>query len=198
VTRTFFNQKAAIWDEACSEADSVKLKEMASRLEIKPGDALLDLGTGTGVFLPFLLGKVGKRGMIVAFDYAEEMLKRARGKNFGERIYYLQGSAVNLPLGNEIFDACVCYSSFPHFQDKPKALLEMNRVTKKGGRLLICHTSSRDEINRVHRQIPAVAGDLIPAERELKPMIERAGFTDIRIYDEANSYLAVARKRHRQ
>ena len=197
MTRTFFNQKAAAWDENHCEQDITKLAEMAERLGIEPGATTLDVGSGTGIFLPFLMRKLGSQGVLVALDYAEEMLRKAQGKYFDASICYLQGDVLSLPFGTEIFDVCVCYSSFPHFQDKPKALSEINRVLKEGGRLIICHTSNRDAINRVHHQIPAVANDTIPAEGELKPMLERAGFTDITINDDVTSYLAKAQKKHR-
>ncbi len=196
MTRTFFNQKASVWDETCCEQDTAKLKVLAERLRIEPGATLLDVGSGTGIFLPLLLTKIGDQGVLVAIDYAEEMIKRVRGKDVSGRICYLQGDVASLPFGSELFDACVCYSSFPHFQDKPKALQEMNRVLKEGGRLIICHTSNRDEINRLHRQIPAVANDIIPAEGKLKTMLKRAGFINIRIDDDATSYLATAQKNH--
>lgn len=197
MTRTFFNQKASVWDATCCEQDTARLKALTERLGVEPGATLLDVGSGTGIFLPLLLRKIGNQGVLVALDYAEEMLRKARGKNVSERICYLQGDVASLPFGSEIFDACVCYSSFPHFQDKPKALQEMNRVLKDDGRLIICHTSNRDEINRVHRQIPAVANDIIPAEGKLKTMLQRAGFINIRIDDGAASYLAIAQKKHR-
>ncbi len=198
MTRTFFNQKASVWDETCCEQDTAKLKVLAERLRIEPGATLLDVGSGTGIFLPLLLTKIGGQGVLVAIDYAEEMIKRVRVKDVNGRICYLQGDVASLPFGSELFDACVCYSSFPHFQDKPKALQEMNRVLKEGGRLIICHTSNRDEINRLHRQIPAVANDIIPAEGKLKTMLKRAGFINIRIDDDAASYLATAQKNHRR
>ncbi len=198
MTRIFFNQKASVWDETCCEQDTAKLKVLAERLRIEPGATLLDVGSGTGIFLPLLLTKIGDQGVLVAIDYAEEMIKRVRVKDVNGRICYLQGDVASLPFGSELFDACVCYSSFPHFQDKPKALQEMNRVLKEGGRLIICHTSNRDEINRLHRQIPAVANDIIPAEGKLKTMLKRAGFINIRIDDDAASYLATAQKNHRR
>ena len=89
MTRTFFNQKASIWDETCCEQDVARLEAMAGRLGIEPGSTLLDVGSGTGIFLPFLLKNLGNQGVLVALDYAEEMLKKARGKDFSERIFYL-------------------------------------------------------------------------------------------------------------
>ena len=192
--RAYFNQRAAIWDKTIAEGDTTKLKRMARRLNISPGSTVLDIGTGTGVFLPFLLGEIGKKGRLVALDFAGEMLRKAQAKGFNGNIAYLCADVTNIPLGEEIFDIVVCYSSFPHFQDKPRALVEIKRVTKSSGELLICHTSSRARINQIHRQIPAVANDIIPDEDEMQIMLSKAGFTDIKIDDNSESYLCRARK----
>ena len=192
--RAYFNQRAAIWDETASEQDTTKLKRMAERLNIEPGSTILDVGTGTGVFIPFLLSKIGKDGRIVALDFAEEMLKKARAKSFKGNIDCLCTDVTNIPVGDESFDIVVCYSSFPHFSNKPRALTELNRVIKEGGRLLICHTSSRAIINEIHRQIPAVANDIIPDEDEMQIMMSKTGFADIKIDDNSESYLCSARK----
>ena len=191
--RTYFNQKATIWDETVAEKDTARLEQMCQRLDIKSGTKLLDVGTGTGVFLPYLSKKVGDKGQIMALDFAEEMLKIARSKGFNGNIEYVCADVAEIPCDNEAFDCVVCYSSFPHFQDKPKALAEINRVTKRGGRLFICHTSSRDKINQIHCEIPTVQNDLIPDEDEMRILLSAAGFTDIEIEDNSDNYLAIAR-----
>jgi ubiquinone/menaquinone biosynthesis C-methylase UbiE len=192
--RSYFNQKADIWDETVAENDVTKLRQMARRLNIKLGATVLDIGTGTGVFLPFLLSEMGGEGRLIALDIAEEMLRKARAKGFNGYIHYLHADVADIPLGGEICDFVVCYSSFPHFQDKLKALAEIKRVTKGGGALVICHTSSRVHINEIHRQIPVVAKDLIPDEEEMWGLLAGAGFTDIWIEDSGQSYFARARK----
>ena len=186
--RAYFNQRAVSWDETVAEKDTTKLEQMARRLNIEPGSTVLDVGTGTGVFLPFLLRKIGRNGRIVALDIAEEMLKKAKAKGFNGNIDYLCADVTDIPLDDEIFDTIVCYSSFPHFRDKPGALAEMNRVIKTGGRLFICHTSSRARINEIHRNIPAAQNDIIPDESEMQIMMRVAGFTDIRIDNGSNRY----------
>jgi hypothetical protein len=70
----------------------------------------------------------------------------------------------------------------------------MNRVTKDGGRLFICHTSSRDQINDVHSQIPTLEQDVIPDKGDMQRLLRDAGFNDITIADGEASYLARARK----
>ena len=194
MTRAYFNEKAAIWDETVAEKDGTKLERMAESLDIALGSVVLDVGTGTGVFLPYLLRRIGKHGRLVALDWAEEMLKKARAKGFDGNIEYLHADVTSMPLGEEIFDVVVCYSSFPHFQDKPGSLSEVNRILKKGGKLFICHTSSRAIINGVHRQIPAVQNDIIPDAGELQIMLSAAGFAEVNICDNSGDYLAIASK----
>jgi len=194
VIRTYFNQRATVWDETSSEKDTTKLERMAQRLNIEPGSTVLDVGSGTGVFIPFLLSRVGKKGRLVALDFAEEMLRQAQTKGFDGNIDYLHADVTSAPLLEGIFDVVVCYSSFPHFQDKSGTLSEVNRILKNGGKLFICHTSSRVRINEVHRQTPAVENDIIPDEGEMRIMLSMAGFTDIRIDDSNDSYLASAGK----
>jgi ubiquinone/menaquinone biosynthesis C-methylase UbiE len=194
MSRAYFNERADIWDETVAEKDAKKLERMAKRLNIKAGSILLDVGTGTGVFLPFLLRVVGRSGRIVALDFAERMLKKARAKGFNRDIVYLQADVSHIPARPESFDAVVCYSSFPHFPDKIKTLGELRRVIKNGGQLLICHTSSRTEINAIHRQVPAVKNDTLPDRAEMRGMLAAAGFTGIRIEDRSDSYLVSAEK----
>jgi ubiquinone/menaquinone biosynthesis C-methylase UbiE len=194
MSRAYFNEQADIWDEAIAEKDATKLERMARRLNIKPGSTVLDVGTGTGVFLPFLLRVVGRHGRIVALDFAEQMLKKARAKGFDHNIVYLQADVSHIPARPETFNAIVCYSSFPHFPDKLKTLGELRRVIKSGGHLLICHTSNRTQINAIHREIPAVKNDTLPDEAEMRRMLVAAGFTRIKVEDRSDSYLVSAEK----
>ena len=55
MNREYFNQKADGWDETTAEKDISKLERMAERLNIEPGSMVLDVGTGTGVFIPFIV-----------------------------------------------------------------------------------------------------------------------------------------------
>lgn len=191
--REYFNSKAPVWDELIAEKSTAKLSALAARLGVASGSWVLDVGTGTGVFVPYLLEKING-GKLVCVDIAEEMLKRARAKSFPGNVEYLHGDVTQLPLSDGIFDAVVCYSSFPHFRDKPRALAEMMRVLKEGGRLFICHSASREEINNIHRGIHAVQHDVLPDGAEMYQMLRVAGFGGIEVEDAPTGYFAAAVK----
>jgi ubiquinone/menaquinone biosynthesis C-methylase UbiE len=192
MTSSYFNSKAAIWDAKIAEKDSQKLADMAGNLDIRPGSTILDVGTGTGVFVPFLLEKIGARGKLVCLDSADKMLEIARQKNFPGDIEYICSDIAGTRFSDEVFDAVVCYSSFPHFHDKSQALKEIGRILKKGGRLFICHTSSRSAINKIHREIPELTRDLIPDNAVMLDLLSSAGFGQIEVSDETGWYLAKA------
>jgi ubiquinone/menaquinone biosynthesis C-methylase UbiE len=194
MTQAYFNGKADTWDEKIAEKDLSKLESLAQKLDIQPGSTVLDVGTGTGVFVPFLLKKVGDKGKLVCLDHAEKMLEKARQKNFQGNIEFVCSDISSTRFGNEVFDAVVCYSSFPHFQNKSRALKESRRVLKKGGKLFICHTSSRSAINKIHQQIPLLAKDILPDQEEMQRLLLTAGFGKIDIQDRNDSYLAIAEK----
>jgi len=194
LSKDFFNSRAATWDDKATEQDVSKLKAMAARLDIKPGATLLDVGTGTGAFVPFLLKKIGRKGNLVCLDFAEEMLKIAKAKSFKGNIRYLCADIEESRLAGNSFDAAVCYSVFPHFQDKPKALKEIHRLLKKDGWLFICHTSGRRAINEIHRSLPEVCDHLFPENDNTRRILSEAGFEDIEIYDGKDDYLVSAHK----
>jgi ubiquinone/menaquinone biosynthesis C-methylase UbiE len=194
MTQAYFNEKASIWDAVVAEKNSEKLIAMVSRLDIIPGSMLLDIGTGTGVFVPYLMQSLGSNGQIIALDFAEEMLKQARAKGFNGNIDYVQADISGIPLQDGIFDCAVCYSSFPHFSDKLLALQEINRVLRKDGMLHICHTAGRETINDIHRQIPAVQNHTIPDENEVRRLLIESGYVDIIVDDNRDNYLVSARK----
>ena len=192
MTTSYFNGKADIWDEKIAEKDSSKLQRMADNLDIRSGATILDVGTGTGVFVPFLLQKIGPQGKLVCLDYAEKMIEKVRNKKFKGQIDYVCSDIHATNFRDGAFDAVVCYSSFPHFQDKLKAFKEIRRILNKGGKLFICHTSSRAVINGIHQNIPEVSHDQIPDREEMLGLLSSSGFKNIELRDESDSYFVRA------
>jgi len=193
--REYFNQLAGKWDKMTSEETRSRLPELIQDLRIKSGDTVLDVGGGTGILLPMLYKVAGNKSKIISLDIAEEMLKRARNNSYSSNIHYIHADVTAIPLVSETFDVVICYSCFPHFPDKTKALAEMARVLRSSGRLVICHTASRHEINKLHESIGDVIGrDIIPDEATMRDMLTASGLKPIEVRDEAHRYLAIAAK----
>lgn len=191
--KEFFDRMAASWDER-SAVDPAAVDAVLAHINIAPGDRVLDVGTGTGVLLPSLLRRVGPRGRIYALDYSEEMLKRAKAKNPSERITYLHASVYQIPLESYAVDAVVCFSTFPHFDDKRAAIVEMARVIRPWGTLLVGHAESREKIAALHRQVGGpVEGDVLPDPEEMKDMLADAGL-QVEAMVDADIYVVSAAK----
>ncbi len=195
--KAFFNQAASSWDEQFVNADLADfLKKLVPRFNLASGQKVLDLGTGTGVLIPYLVQAVGPSGLIVAVDFAEKMVEICRRKYSGlSNVKIELQNAEELDFPQDYFDAITCFGLFPHIENKQRALFKMNRVLKLGGKLIIAHALSSHEIKTHHHNVSsAVANDVMPGEKEMKQLLKRAGFAIAQIEDKHGCYLCIATK----
>jgi ubiquinone/menaquinone biosynthesis C-methylase UbiE len=191
----YFDQLAPNWDKELTPERLKCLGNIIKELGIKPGYHVLDIGSGTGVLLPFLIAEVGGKGKIVALDFSAEMLVQAQAKEFPPIVGLAQADVLAIPLADNSVDLAICNSAFPHFNDKDKALQEIARALKDNGRLVICHTMSREMLNRLHQSIGgAVANDLLPPKSQLRQMIKQARLVITHFEDGPERYLVIAEK----
>ena len=107
----------------------------------------------------------------------------------------LNASVESIPFCSRRFDCVTCFGAFPHFPNKEKALLEMVRVLRPGGKLAIAHLKSAEEINQLHGQIGgAVARDRLPDSEALRLLMESSGLIDISIVNQPGRFIARGRK----
>ena len=192
----YFDRLAPTWDKELTDERLQRLGNIVKELGIKPGYCLLDIGSGTGVLLPLLMAELGGEGRILALDFSAEMLAQAQAKYLPPMIGFAQADALAIPMVDSSVDLAICNSAFPHFGDKVKALKEIARVLRNNGSLVICHTMSREMINRLHQSIGgAVANDLLPDESQLRELIRQAGLKITRFEDTPERYLVVAEKK---
>jgi ubiquinone/menaquinone biosynthesis C-methylase UbiE len=191
----YFDQLAPTWDEELTQERLKCLGKIVKELGIEPGYCVLDIGSGTGVLLPFLIAELGDEGKIVALDFSAEMLGQAKAKNFPPIVVFAQADVLAIPLADNSVDLAICNSVFPHFSDKVKALKEIARVLRNNGRLVICHTMSREMLNRLHQSIGGiVASDLLPDESQLRGLIKQTGLKITHFEDSPERYLVIAEK----
>ena len=189
----FFNTHADEWDEI-NRNDSDKLEYIVGLIDIKPYEAVLDIGTGTGVMIPFYLRRLDT-GRVMALDFSERMIKVAMSKNPpSEKLAYRISDVCDLPP-TASYDVAVCYSCFPHFPDPVKALGSIAGALKTGGRLVIAHSSSKEHINNVHRcGGEAISNDYLPNMSIMTELFEEQGLETIFSRDDQDYYIIIGKK----
>lgn len=193
--REYFNHHAERWNELYHQEDSKQLEALTDRFEIKKGDWILDVGTGTGILLLYLVKQIGREDKLFALDFSSEMLSLARSRLPDARISFVNSDVGKIRLKNELIDRVICFAFFPHFSDKPKALREMSRVLKKGGKLFIAHLLSSKKIKEHHLEAGEEGkNDTIPPGHVMKKMMMNAKFKGIRIMDQPSLYFAQGEK----
>lgn len=103
---------------------------------LKPGDAVLDVCSGTGEWTTALRKAVGTAGFIAAADFSLPMLRSGAGRFAKTGADEVQGDAARLPFADETFDAVTVAFGIRNVADKDKAFREMARVLKPGGRVV--------------------------------------------------------------
>jgi ubiquinone/menaquinone biosynthesis C-methylase UbiE len=195
--KAFFNQAASNWDNRfCNRNLESHLERLVPQFELRRGEKILDVGTGTGVLIPHLLKATGPSGLVVGVDFAEKMLQICNQKCQGLKNVMVGVQAVErLAFLSESFDVVTCFGLFPHIENKRKALQEMNRVLRQYGKLVIAHALSSTEIEKHHQNAPpAVSRDILPKKENMRRLLRDAGFSLKNLKDEPRCYLCVAVK----
>lgn len=118
----------------CKTSSDAQYLELINLLGIDTKDKVLELGCGFGRSIPALKEKSKE---VFAVDISEAMINDAKEKFEKEKnIHFYVSEAEKLPFEYEKFDKIVCFASFDAFYQK-EALIEINRILKPGGRVLI-------------------------------------------------------------
>ena len=190
----FFNNVAADWDRRDCLTTPEKIDRIMDLGGVKPGDAILDLGTGTGVLLPFLASRIGQEGSITAVDLSTEMLRLAtekfRGLTPKPRFLQLDFEKQAVPgRYNHITMYCV----LPHLETPLHTLAMLCRQNLlPGGNILIAFPCDARRINSIHRHKTVDAHALLPA-REMTDYLCAHAFDARLLADTPDLYLIAIR-----
>jgi arsenite methyltransferase len=171
--------------------------------QLKPGEIVLDLGSGGGIDVLLSARRVGPAGKAYGLDMTDEMLALAnenKRKASVENVEFLKGEIEHIPLPDNSVDVIISNCVINLSADKERVLREAFRVLKPGGRLAVSEVVTRGEILPEIRQsvllwVGCVAGAL--DEDEYRGKLASAGFEQVdveptRIYrvEDAREFLA--------
>jgi demethylmenaquinone methyltransferase/2-methoxy-6-polyprenyl-1,4-benzoquinol methylase len=183
------------------DRDRAWRRRAAALAQLRPGDTALELCTGTGKLAHELLRYIRPGGRVIGIDFSEAMLRRSRQGH--PEIEFRLGDVTALPYSDRSVQAATIGFGFRNLVERDRALREMFRVLRPGGRVVILEFSPPQRgwmaqlyVVYLSRVIPAVAGLIrrrdgeayrylaesvgaFPTPRQIALQLETAGFHDV-------------------
>lgn len=154
---------------------------------IRPGDSVLDLGSGGGLDVLLSARRAGPRGLAYGLDASPEMLALARAN--AERagvanVRFLHGHIEDIPLPGDHVDVVISNCVINLSGDKPRVLAEAFRVLRPGGRFGVSDVVAAEDADQARRataelQVGCAAGTL--TAREYRHLLTEAGFSSVSV-----------------
>ncbi|MFA5263469.1 MAG: arsenite methyltransferase [Opitutaceae bacterium] len=155
---------------------------------LKPGNVVLDLGSGAGIDLLLAVKKVGPTGRVIGVDMTDEMIAKAREnirKAGYSNVEVRKGIIEKLPVDNSSVDWVISNCVINLSPEKPKVFSEIARVLKPGGQMLVSDMVAHDlpaELRTLPALYSSCIGGAIPEEDYLAGL-RAAGLTDVKVRD---------------
>lgn len=159
--------------------------------KLKPGEIVLDLGSGGGLDCFLAAELVGDKGKVIGLDMTKEMLRKAQmgaNKLKLRNVEFKRGDIEDIPLENGSVDVVISNCVINLSPNKDKVFRESFRVLKPRGRLIVCDVVSKEDIpkdSRNNLDIWVLCQGGVVKEEEYIEKIRKAGFEKIEIVSKA-------------
>lgn len=185
----FFDKIAPKWDSMEKLSVASRINPILDMAEVCKGDNVLDLGTGTGVLIPYLSQRVGSRGHILGIDISTGMLDRAIRKWAAiDNVEFLNLDFEKIqPEGT--YDRIFLYCVYPHLHHPEATISNLcARNLKQNGKIVIAFPVGPGFINNIHHD-RKIESDLLPSARELASSLCEQGFNAKCLSDTDRAYV---------
>ena len=185
----FFDNCADTWDSTRRTNPQI-LEQLLTLAQIPTSATVLDVGSGTGVLLPYLHAAVGAEGEITAVDFSEKMLAKAQEKFVGlGNVKFCVGDVLEMNIPAESIDVVICLNFFPHLHTRKEEFIrKMKSSLKNGGSLIIMHDISRAKVNSIHRDNSVVTEHRLPEAKLVGEMLKTCGYKEVTAYEDDTLY----------
>ena len=161
--------------------------------DIRPGETVLDLGSGAGIDVFLAAKAVGPQGRVIGVDMTPEMIARAREnaqKGGYANVEFRLGELEDMPVDDDSIDVILSNCVINLVPDKSNVFAEIHRVLKPGGRFSISDIVTYGDVPEpIRRDIALWTGCIAGAldQNDYRELIQSAGFQNVR-YEKEQRY----------
>lgn len=187
--REFFDKNVGFFTRPIPEDVEERTALIVDAADLVESSRVLDVGTGTGVLLKFMLDAGVKAENIVACDLSEQMLAQAKERY--PQVNFHLGDVTELPASVGKFDAIFFNACFANMFD-PQATLEyVSHFLTDRGCIVISQPVGRGFVEQLHEYEPQLVPHHMPTDKELDAWCAEFNLQRRQFRDEGKFYLAV-------
>jgi ubiquinone/menaquinone biosynthesis C-methylase UbiE len=186
------HEEVVCYLDLASELLAEMKRKSIEMMRLQPGNLALDVGCGLGRDAEIILNATDSTGCVIGVDLDPKLIAKAveRTQESSLRLYFEVGNILDLRFASDTFDGCRVDRVLQHLPDPSRAIAEINRVTRPGGRLSILdvdwytliiaggNIETSQAIIKYISEISVCHGDI---GRRLVQLLTNAGYADIEI-----------------